>query len=359
MVGNSFIPIISHYDDKSAQVIVLKNFAFFAILAAVVIMSLGCISTPENKGNATGEEKAPVNITTLRIGYQPSTHQVAEMVASAKGWWAEDLKPFGVVKVEEKEFQSGPPEMQAMLAGALDIAYVGTAPPITAISQGLDAKIVAAVNINGSDLSVMPDVAYSEPKSVEGLSIATFPAGSIQDIVMKKWLNDNGVDVSKIKFHALGPGEAVTAIEAGKVDGVFLPHPSPAKIELDGKGKTVVQSGEMWPNHACCSLLVSGKLIREQPALVEQILKIHIKATDYVNAHPEEAAKIYSEKTKQNLTVVETSMKEWDGKWVSDPSVQIPSTVEYAKIDKELGYINNSLTKEDLFDTSFFEKAKA
>ena len=123
----------------------MKNFAFFAILAAVVIMSLGCISTPENKGNASTVEKAPVNITTLRIGYQPSTHQVAEMVASAKGWWAEDLSPFGVVKIEEKEFQSGPPEMQAMLAGALDIAYVGTAPPITAISQGLDAKIVAAV----------------------------------------------------------------------------------------------------------------------------------------------------------------------------------------------------------------------
>ena len=135
-------------------------------------------------------------------------------------------------------------------------AVTESAPPVVTEpdesfdSFNLDAKIVAAVNINGSDLSVMPDVAYSEPKSVEGLSIATFPAGSIQDIVMKKWLNENGVDVSKIKFHALGPGEAVTAIEAGKVDGVFRPHPSPAKIELDGKGKTVVQSGEMWPNHA-------------------------------------------------------------------------------------------------------------
>jgi NitT/TauT family transport system substrate-binding protein len=281
------------------------------------------------------------------------------MVASAKGWWVEDLKPFGIVAVEEKEFQSGPPEMQGMLAGALDIAYVGTAPPITAIAQGLDAKIVAGVNINGSDLVVRPDATYNGPKSIEGLSVGTFPPGSIQDIVMKKWLKDNNVDISKIKIHPMGPGEAVTAIEAAKVDAVFLPHPSPAKIQVDGKGKSVVMSGEMWPNHACCSLLISGKLIREHPDLVNQIVKTHIKATNYVYSNPEEAAKIYVAKTKQNLTVVENSMRDWDGKWISDPNVQISSTLEYAKVDKDLGYINKTLTSADLFDTTFYEKAKA
>jgi NitT/TauT family transport system substrate-binding protein len=340
-------------------VIDLRKFIVMAMLAAVVIVSLGCISSPEKKENVSAMEKVPGKITTLHIGYQPSTHQIAEMVAFEKGWWAEDLKSFGVEKIEEKEFQSGPPEMQAMLAGALDIAYVGTAPPITAIAQGLDAKIVAAVNINGSDLVLRPDVTYRGPESLLGKSIGTFPPGSIQDIVMKKWLKDNNVDASKIDIHPMGPGEAVTAIEAGKVDGVFLPHPSPAKIAIDGKGRSVVQSGEMWPNHACCSLLVSGKLLREQPDLVDQIIKTHINATNYINAHPEEAAMIYANKTKQDLAVVEASIKDWDGKWVSDPSIEIPSTVEYAKVDKQLGYINKSLTENDLFDTSFYGKAKA
>lgn len=296
----------------------------------------------------------------LTIGYQPSTHQIAEMAASELGWWARDLKPFGVEGIEEKEFPSGPPEMQAMLAGDLDIAYVGTAPPITAIAAGLPAKIVAAANINGSDLVLRPGVSYSGPKSLEGLGIGTFPPGSIQDIVMKKWLTDNNVDISKIKIYPMGPGDAVTAIEAGKVDGVFLPHPSPSKIELDKRGSTVVYSGEMWPDHACCSVLVSEKLIKEHPDLVEQIVKTHINATNYINANPEEAAKIYTKRVKgQNLTVAEYSIKSWDGKWVSDPNVQVPSTVEYAKIDKTLGYINKTLTQDDLFDTSFYGKAKA
>ncbi len=324
----------------------MRNLIFLALLAAVVLVCLGCISN----------EKKSEQINTLRIGYQPSTHQIAEMVAAEKGWWAEDLKPFGVTEIKEFEFPSGPPEMQAMLAGDLDAAYVGTAPPISAISQGMDAKIVAAVNINGSNLVFKPGLAYTGPESLVGKTIGTFPPGSIQDTVMKKWLEDNNVDLSQVKIIPMGPGDAVTAMSAGKVDGVFLPQPSPAIVELEGTGKPAVASGEMWPYHACCSLVVSGKLIREHPDLVEQIVKTHINATEYVNAHPEEAAKIYSNKTGQDPEMVEYSIKTWDGKWVSDPRVEIPSTVEYAKIDYEMNYTQKELTAKDLFDTSFYEK---
>jgi NitT/TauT family transport system substrate-binding protein len=313
-------------------------------------MALGCISAPE--------KKSAEKITTLRIGYQPSTHQIAEMVAYEKGWWAEDLKPFGITEIKEFEFPSGPPEMQAMVADQLDVAYVGTAPPITAIANGLDAKIVAGVNTNGSNLVFKPGETFAGPQSLEGLSIGTFPPGSIQDTVLKTWLTKNEVDLSQVKIIAMGPGDAVTAIEAGKVDGVFLPHPSPAIIEIDKKGKDVMASGEMWPDHACCSLVVSGKLMRDNPAMVEQIIKTHINATNWVNANPEEAAKIYSNKTKQDLKTVEYSMKTWDGKWISDPHIQIPSTVQYAKVDYEMNYTQKQLTEKDLFDTSFFDKAK-
>ncbi len=291
----------------------------------------------------------------LSIGYQPSTHQIAEMVAMEKGWWQDELKPFGITEVKEFQFPNGAPEMQAMLAGDLDVAYVGTAPPITAISQGLDAKIVAAVNINGSNLVLGPDIEYSGPESLSGQSIATFPLGTIQDLVLKKWLKDTGVDISQVDIKAMGPGDAVTAISAGKVDGVFLPHPSPAIIEDEGKGRSVIASGEMWPNHACCSLVISGKLIRENPELVKQIIRIHNNATDYINEHPDEAAEIYAKKIGQDADQVKKSVLTWDGKWISDPHEEIPSTLEYAAEDYELGYIEKNLTEKDLFDTSFYD----
>jgi NitT/TauT family transport system substrate-binding protein len=342
----------------------LKKFAIIAILAAVAVMSLGCISPPEKEGaapeikNISEKEKMPGKISTLRIGYQPSTHQIAEMVAYEKGWWAEDLKPFGITEIKEFEFPQGVPEMQAMVAGELDVAYVGSAPPISAIAAGLPAKIVAAVNINGSDLVLRPDVVYNGPASLAGLSIGTFAPGSIQDTVMKQWLMENGVDVSKVDIKAMDPGPAISALSAEAVDGVFLPHPAPSIIELKGKGVRVMASGEMWPNHACCCLVVTDQLIQEQPELVEQIIKTHIKATDYINAHPDEAALIYARKTKANITEIEHSIGNWDGQWISDPAVQIPSTIEFARIDYEMKYIKKELTEEDLFDTGLYERVK-
>lgn len=326
----------------------MKSFILVALLAAVALLSLGCISSPEKKTE---------NITNLRIGYQPSTHHIAEMVAAEKGWWLADLKLYGITGIKEFQFQNGPPEMQAMLAGDLDVAYVGVAPPISAIAQGLDAKIVAGVSVNGSNLVFRSGLNYSGPQSLVGLKVGTFPPGSIQDITLKKWLKENSVNVSKVKILPMGPGDAVTAITAGKVDAVFLPQPSPAIIEREGKGRSVVAAGQMWPNAAANCIVVSGKLIRTRPDLVEQIIRTHIRATDYATANPMEAAKIYANRTQQDLQTIEYSLQTWDGRLISDPEVEIPSVEEYARVNYELNYTSRLLTANDLFDTSLYDKA--
>lgn len=315
----------------------------------------GCAS--KNEGTDENVTEAPA-VTELSFGYQPSTHQIAYMTAYEKGWWQEDLAPYGITKVNEFQFPTGAPEMQAMMAGDLDVAYVGAAPAITALSQGLDAKIVEPVQINGSSLVLRPEYKYESPKDLKGLKIATFPTATIQDTLLREWLKENGLNPEKdVTIVGMTPGDAVTAISAKQVDAVFLPHPSPTVVEKEGNGHIIVQSGEMSPNHACCVLLVSGKLIREHPDIVEQIVKTHINATEYNEAHVDEAAQIYSNKTTEDVEVVKSSLKEWDGKWITDPAIIENSAVNYASIQYGLGYIDKNLTEDEIFDTSFYEKA--
>jgi NitT/TauT family transport system substrate-binding protein len=310
----------------------------------------GCVESPEEDG----VEEA--TMTHLRIGYQPSTHQIAEMVAMEKGWWKEDLAEFGITKVSDSEFPSGPPEMVAMMGGHLDIAYVGAAPPITAIAQGLDAKIVAAVQTQGSDLVLRPEINYTTPSDLRGLTIATFPPGSIQDTVFRKFLMDNNISTDDVVIKEMGPGDAMAAIAAGAVNGVFLPHPGPAVIEMDGNGRSVVGSGEMWQDHACCCLLVSGKLIREHPEMVKQIIRTHIKATEYLIKNQNESAMIFANKTGYDLNKVKYSFETWDGEWISDPHLEINSALEFAKVQYDLGSIDTLPTEKDLFDTRFYDE---
>lgn len=318
------------------------------VLAAVCIFSAMPVQICEAR-----------EIKELHIGYQPSTHQIAEMIAMEKGWWEEELKKFGIEKVTDTEFPSGPYEMTAMMAGELDIAYVGTAPPITAIDKGLDAKIVAGVQNKGSDLVLLPELAanYTSPDDLKGLIIATFPPGSIQYTILTKWLSDNGLDPDKdVDIREMGPRAAISAIEARAVGGVFLPAPSPTIIEMEGAGERVVHSGDMWPDHACCCLLVSEELISEHPELVEQIIRIHINATEYIIEHPDEAAAVFAEKTGFELEKTKESFKRTDMVWVHDPHPQISSGTEYARVNYEMELTDKLLTEEDLYDTSFYDR---
>ncbi|MDN7012189.1 ABC transporter substrate-binding protein [Methanoculleus sp. FWC-SCC3] len=315
-----------------------------ALVAAFTFVS-GCTETSD--------------ATHLRIGYQPSTHQVSHTTAMEKGWWQEDLETLGITQVTDYEFGTGAPEMQAMLAGDLDIAFVGAAPFVAAVSSGLDAKIIAAVQTQGSDLVLRSEIPYESPQDLVGKKIATFPPGTIQDTILRSWLEENGVDPASVEIIAMDPGAATTAISAGQVDGVFLPHPSPAIIAAEGTGRTVVKSGEMMKDHACCVMVASGSLIRDHPEIVEQSVKTHIRATEYNLEHPDEAASIYATKTGQNVETVKASFRDWDGTWTADPHVITTSVVEYTELQYELGYISNPLTEDDLFDFSFYDRARA
>jgi len=326
-----------------------QKILIITITLGIVLLS-GCTAPTE-------EIEETTDFGELRFGYQPSTHQVAYMTADAKGWWLEDLEPYGVTSTKDFLFPTGAPEMQAMLAGEIDIAYVGATPPLSAIDQGLDAKIVAGAQIQGSDLVIATDLPYESPQDLKGLKIATFPPGTLQDTVLRKWLMDNDIDPKEdLTILGMGGADAKTALASGNVDAVFLPHPSPTIIESEGTGRVVVQSGEMWENHACCVVLVRDELIRDYPELVEQIVRTHIKATEYIIEHPEEAAQIFADDIGVSYEIANKSINDWDGQWVSDPSIELNTTLEYASVQYDLGYTDKLLIQDDLFDLSFYNK---
>ena len=105
----------------------LVSLTTVAIVAVVFfLIAAGCTQPAGTASNTTGSPagQSAAPLTQLRIGYQPSTHQMAEITAMNKGWWQQDLAPLGVTNVSDKVFPTGAPEMQAMLAGDLDVAYV-------------------------------------------------------------------------------------------------------------------------------------------------------------------------------------------------------------------------------------------
>jgi NitT/TauT family transport system substrate-binding protein len=322
-------------------------------ISGMIILLVGTMMLLSGISPVFAEEE---KTTSISIGYQPSTHQMAFMTANQKDWYNESLSPLGISGVKSFSFPTGAPEMQAMLAGDLDFAYVGSAPFVTAVSTGLDAKIIASANIQGSDLVLANDIPYEKPADLNGLKIATFPAGTIQDTILREWLKKNDLNPdTDVEIVAMGPGDATTAILAGKVDAVFLPHPSPVTVEKEGAGRVIVHSGEMEAGHSCCVLVASGDMIRNHPDIVEAVLKIHQKATGYNQDNSEEAAGYMKELTGLETDIIIMSLDEWDGSFEVDPTAIIASVDAFAEQQTELGYLKKPVFESDLFDTSFWK----
>jgi len=340
---------------------IMKKHVHLLTLLCVLILGFvfiaGCIDTSEPESTTVVIAKTDANEKILRVGYQPSTHQIAFTTAHDKGFYMDELGGMGIAAIDEYQFGSGAPEMQAMLAGELDFAYVGSPPFITAVSNGLGGKIIAGVQTQGSDLVLRSDAPYETPEDLKGLRIATFTAGTIQDTMLRDWLSSHGVNPdTDVEISGMGPGDATSAMLAGKVDAVFLPHPSPLTITDAGIGRIIVQSGEMMQDHACCVLVASDDMIQNYPEIVAAFLKGHMTGTEYSLEHPEEVAGIMSAYTGQEADVIKRSLEAWDGSWVSSPYVVYPSVMQYVDMQEALGYLTEHVTADQVFDMTFWDR---
>ena len=89
--------------------------ALLCIFALVFVFIAGCIEDANTDTTITGDGKV------LRVGYQPTTHQIAFTTALDKGFYMDELKELGISNIVEYQFGSGAPQMQAMMAGELSV----------------------------------------------------------------------------------------------------------------------------------------------------------------------------------------------------------------------------------------------
>ena len=309
------------------------------LIIAALFFGIGCV------------EKS-TNSKEVRIGYQPSTHHIAEFISMEKGWFAQETG----VTFTDKEFIGGAPEMEAMMAGELDIVYVGATPALNAIAKGLEAKIVASANNEGSALVMRNDFNYTGPRDLIGKKIATLPRPSIQDTVLRVWLLDSGIKPEDVDIKFMSGAEMLTSLSSGAIDGFIWAEPGPTQAEMQGVGKIVVNSSEMWM-HPCCVVVVSDKLIKEDPDLVKKIVRTHIKAMNYIVTNENETINITANKLKLSPEILRTSLESGRTKYDPDPRKIETGIKRFSDDLVQLKITTRVMNTSELFDFTFYDEA--
>jgi sulfonate transport system substrate-binding protein len=219
-----------------------------AILALAGVALAGCSSSSSSSsaassstspGTSSPSASSSVNLSsvTLNIGDQKGTG--AEAVLTAAGLL--NTLPFHVTW---SDFTSGPPMLQAMASGSVDIGGVGDAPPVFAASGGESVEIVGARKTAGDqDAVVVPkNSPITSIQQLKGQKIA-YGSGSSANYNLLTVLAKARLTTKDVTLVNLQPAEALAAFTSGSVDAWDIWPPYVQQVVAQDNARVLATGG--------------------------------------------------------------------------------------------------------------------
>lgn len=312
-------------------------------------------------------EQAELAGVTLRVGDQKGG---AKSLLEAAGLL--DDVPY---KIEWSTFTSGPPLLEAVSAGAIDVGGVGNTPPIFAAAAG--AKIAVVSGQRGdvsSDAVLVPgDSPLRDPAELRGKTIAVAKGSSAHGVLLSV-LRKHQLSLRDVKVSFLQPSDAYAAFTQKRVDAwaVWDPYVSQAfqetgaRVLIDGTGTVgggkpgteagpgAVTTGYGFQVAGRAALADAGR----NTALRDFVVR-YAKALNYAKAHPEERAAAWAEETGLKPEVALAAVRRGLDRPIEIDDTVIAGQQELADAFVAAGVLPTAFEFADFVDTRFAADIKA
>ncbi len=240
----------------------------------------------------------------VRIGFQRSGVLLLTKARHGLDAPLKDLAS-GVTWVE---FPAGPPMMEAMAAGAIDLGAVGESPPIFAQAAGAPIVYAAAQPITGAGTALLVQAA-SAARSVSdlrGKKIA-FTKASAAHLFTHYALKQAGLTLHDVTPVYLSPGDAAGAFGSGAIDAWATWDPYYALAVRDQKAR-VILDGEGLPKTSSF-YIASRRFAEGSPAVLSALLSALKVQAAWGMAHTGDVAATVSGATGLPQDIVAASLR--------------------------------------------------
>lgn len=265
-------------------------------------------------GLAAARNSTQVQTKTLRVGLQKSS---TFNILRARGDLARRLKSQGI-KVTWSEFTSGPPLLEALAAGKVDVGETGDAPLIFA--QSKKAPIVyfgqSQPNPEAVAILVRPNSPIRTVADLRGKKVA-FAKGSSAVPLVVNALAKAGLKLSDITPVYLQPPEGRVAFESEKLDAWAVWDPFYAAAQ-DGGNARVLVNGRGFTSFRLY-FLANSDFAAANPGLLPPLIRDLRAAGQWALRNPDESAHFLSETTKVPLPVLKVSERRRLGRYQVSP----------------------------------------
>ena len=320
-------------------------------LAVLFVLGIGlnwaiaaCNNTPAPTSSARPAASPTATAAkVVRIGHQkfdPFT------LVKARGGLEKRLQPLGV-SVEWKEFQSGPPMLEALNVGSIDIGRTGDAPPVFA--QAANAPLLyiggSAPKDRSSGILVPANSAIQTLADLRGKKIA-FTKGSSANYLLAKALKSAGIKWTDIEPANLTPADARAAFQQGNVDAWVIWDPFYAAAQAQKDVRVVKDSKGLAANRDF--YLANQSFVYPNFKIIEAIREETQAVATWADANPAEVVKILAPILNVDVSILDVVTRRRSYGFEPIQADMVAEQQEIADTFFELGLIPKQLKVEEV-----------
>ena len=243
----------------------------------------------------------------VRIGYLPITDAAPLLVAHHNGYF----KDAGLDIEKPTMLRSWAQLIEAFMAGQINVVHLLSPMTVWArFGSNVPAKVVAWNHVDGSALTVLPEV--NDLKDLGGKTVAIPFWYSIHNVVLQAMLRDAGLTTvsrkqdkpgaNEVNLVVMAPADMPPALAARSISGYIVAEPFNAVAETMGIGKVLRFTGDVWRNHACCTVFMHERDLEQRPEWSQRVVDSIVRAQLWIREHRAETAQLLSKEGVNHYT---------------------------------------------------------
>ena len=321
--------------------VVSKLYWAFAVLFATLLIANRCVHAADVK--------------EVRLGYFANITHAQAVLGVTSGDFKAAIAP---VKLDTKVFNAGPSLIEALIAGQIDIGYVGPGPTLTAWAEthGQEITVISGAADDGIVIIAGPKSNITSLAGLKGKKIATPQRNNTQDISARHYVTDELHQSNDKNVIPIANPEQAGRMIAGDIDAAWAPEPWGSRLVAQAGGKIIAEEKDLWPDHhfSLTVVIARQEFLRDHPDLVRKFLAVHHAWTVKLQAKPQDYVVSLQDAlldlTKSKLSADVLSQSISHVTFTDDPSKMTFATMNKWSIDLDI--IKHPIPLDGLIDTS-------
>ena len=297
--------------------------------------------------------------TQVRLGYFANLTHAQAVLGVSSGEFARAIEP---ATLKTEAFNAGPSLIEALLAGEIDVGYVGPGPALNAHvrTHGQGIRVIAGAAANGVLIVASDASGIKTMDDLRGKRLATPQQGNTQDISARHFVQSVLKQPDSSNVIAITNASQAAMMTRNQIDAAWAPEPWGSLLIAQAGAHVIGEEKDLWPDKqfTLSVVVTTPEFLSAHPDIVEKILRVHRAWTQRLQNDPKACVAQLGDAlfslTSKRLPPGILPAALARVKYTEQPLK--PTFTAYAQWSYELGFERQPPDLSGLFDTGILTK---